>query len=332
MRWDSRQLEALAAVVTEGSFDAAARALHVTPSAVSQRIRALENAAGSVLVRRARPVVATASGQALLRLARQTELLGAEVAAELGADDAGDSSRDQAGERADSAPDSFVTVPLAVSADSLATWVLSALAQVDGITFDLHRADDSRTADLLREGVVMAAVTSQTAQVQGCRSTPLGIMRYRPACTRAFARRWFPHGPTPEALDAAPVVVFDRTDDLQDMYLRERAPDARPPRHHVPSTVEYEETIRLGLGWGMLLDRPTIGGLEDGTGGGITLLEADAVLDVPLHLQQWKLRSTVLDRVTAALRKEATRELLPASNLDVPPSLTPIQAFRTSES
>ena len=99
MRWDSRQLEALAAVVAEGSFDAAARALHVTPSAVSQRIRALENAAGSVLVRRARPVVATTSGQALLRLARQTELLGAEVAAELGADDPGEDRGREAGGR-----------------------------------------------------------------------------------------------------------------------------------------------------------------------------------------------------------------------------------------
>jgi LysR family transcriptional regulator, chromosome initiation inhibitor len=310
MRWDSRQLEALAAVVTEGSFDAAARALHLTPSAVSQRIRALENSAGSVLVRRARPVVATPSGQTLLRLARQTELLGAEVAAELGADDP---ARPGGAPGADGgASDSLVTVPLAVSADSLATWVLTALAQVEGVTFDLHRADDSRTADLLREGVVMAAVTSQTAQVQGCRSAPLGIMRYRPACTRAFAQRWFPHGPTPDALAAAPVVVFDRTDDLQDTYLREHAPHARPPRHHVPSTVEYEETIRLGLGWGMLLERPPLGGLHEGTGGGITTLEPDAVLDVPLHLQQWKLRSAVLDRVTDALRKEATRKLLPA--------------------
>jgi LysR family transcriptional regulator (chromosome initiation inhibitor) len=312
MRWDSRQLEALAAVVAEGSFDAAARALHVTPSAVSQRIRALENAAGSVLVRRARPVVATASGQALLRLARQTELLGAEIAAELGADDPhGHPDGHSDGREADGGtPATFVTVPLAVSADSLATWVLPALAQVEGVTFDLHRADDSRTADLLREGVVMAAVTSQTAQVQGCRSTPLGIMRYRPACTRAFARRWFPHGPTPEALAAAPVVVFDRTDDLQDMFLRGRAPGARPPRHHVPSTVEYEESIHLGLGWGMLLDTPSLGGRA--AGDDIALLEPGTTVDVPLHLQQWKLRSTVLDRVTAALRKEATRELLPA--------------------
>lgn len=308
MRWDSRQLEALAAVVAEGSFDAAARALHVTPSAISQRIRALENAAGSVLVRRARPVVATASGQALLRLARQTELLGAEVAAELGADDPREHPDGQGADGG--APGGFVTVPLAVSADSLATWVLPALAQVEGVTFDLHRADDSRTADLLREGVVMAAVTSQTAQVQGCRSTPLGVMRYRPACTRAFARRWFPHGPTAEALAAAPVIVFDRTDDLQDMFLRERAPGARPPRHHVPSTVEYEESIYLGLGWGMLLDTPSLGGRA--AGDDVALLEPGTTVDVPLHLQQWKLRSAVLDRVTAALRKEATRELLPA--------------------
>jgi len=299
MRWDSRQLEALAAVVAEGSFEAAARVLHVTPSAVSQRIRALETAAGSVLVRRARPVAATAAGQALLRLARQTELLGAEVAAELGA---GTTPRSGG----------FVTVPLAVSADSLATWVLPALTRVEGVTFDLHRADDSRTADLLREGVVMAAVTSQTTTVQGCRSTPLGVMRYRPACTRAFARRWFPHGATPQALDAAPVVVFDRTDDLQDSYLRDRAPRARPPRHHVPSTAEFEETVRLGLGWGMLLERPAVGGLPDGGGdSGIVPLEPETVVDVPLHLQQWKLRSAVLDRVAEALRKEATRSLLP---------------------
>ena len=309
MRWDSRQLEALAAVIAEGSFDAAAHALRVTPSAVSQRIRALENEAGSVLVRRARPVVATTSGQALLRLARQTELLGAEVAAELGTDGTSRADKDRAS-GAGGARDSFVTVPLAVSADSMATWVLPALAQVDGVCFDLHRADDSRTTDLLREGVVMAAVTSQTVQVQGCRSTRLGTMRYRPACTRAFAERWFPDGPTPDALDAAPVVVFNRADDLQDSYLREHAPGARPPRHHVPSSVEYRETIRLGLGWGMLLDRPSVGGLRPGAEDEITPLEPDAVLDIPLHLQRWKLRSAVLDRVTSALHKEASRQLL----------------------
>ena len=43
----------LATVLDEGSLDAAARRLHVTPSAVSQRIKALEEHVGRVLLVRA---------------------------------------------------------------------------------------------------------------------------------------------------------------------------------------------------------------------------------------------------------------------------------------
>lgn len=316
MRWDSRQLEALAAVVTEGSFDAAARALHVTPSAVSQRVRALENAAGSVLVRRTRPVAPTDPGRTLLRLARQVELLGAEASRELGPRDADDDP--------DGTPPRPVTVPIAVNADSLATWVMPALARVDGVCFDLHRDDQDRTVDLLPAGVVMAAITSQREPVQGCTSTFLGVTRYRPAATREVVDRWFPDGPTLEALGRAPMLVFNRADDLQDAWLRQRAAAAGstpgaaldPPRHHVPSTPEYVDGIRRGLGWGMWGPLPGPGarfGMLDGgpgdPGGQVVLLDADAVVDVPIYLQQWKLRSTVLDRVAEALRHEARRAL-----------------------
>lgn len=323
MRWDSAQLEALGAVVAEGSFDAAARALHLTPSAMSQRIRALENAAGSVLVKRTRPVEPTTTGQTLLRLARQVELLGAEASAELGA--AGD------------ARGARTTVPIAVNADSLATWILPALSTVEGVCFDLHRADQDRTAELLPRGVVMMAVTSQAEPVQGCSSVPLGAMTYRPVASPSFARRWFHGGPTREALSAAPVVIFDRADDLQDRYLRSRGASG-PPRHYVPSSIEYVEAVRLGLGWGMLPELqagpsgPPGQGLPGPCGrhasgpsgppgppsgypladtGDLVAVDPDAVVDVALHLQQWKLRSAVLDRVSAALRAEAGRRLRP---------------------
>ena len=59
---DSVQLATFQAVVETGSFEAAARQLHVTPSAVSQRIKALEGSVGQVLVRRAKPCTATAAG------------------------------------------------------------------------------------------------------------------------------------------------------------------------------------------------------------------------------------------------------------------------------
>lgn len=312
MRWDSGQLEALAAVVAEGSFEAAARSLHVTPSAVSQRIRALENAAGGVLVRRTRPVEPTEPGRTLLRLARQVELLGAEAARELGPAATGSPE----GSPDDARP---VTVPLAVNADSLATWVMPALARVDGVCFDLHTADQDRTVDLLPAGVVMAAITSQREPVQGCSSVPLGVMRYRPAAARSVVGRWFPDGPTIEALDRAPMVVFARTDDLQDRWLRDLAaaaggPVPGPPRHHVPSTAEFLEAIRLGLGWGMWgpIARPGARfPLVDDAADDVVMLDDHAAVDVTLHLQQWKLRSQVLDRVADALRAEARRTLLP---------------------
>ena len=82
MRIDGQQLAAFAAVIELGSFDAAAARLHVTPSAISQRIKALEQRVGQVLVVREKPCSATAAGVPLLRLAAQTALLEAETLAE----------------------------------------------------------------------------------------------------------------------------------------------------------------------------------------------------------------------------------------------------------
>ena len=102
MELDPAQLRALDATVREGTLEAAARALHVTPSAISQRLRALEIATGRILLVRTKPVRATESGQAVLRLARQVALLSADTARELG------------GERP---PDRPTSLPIAVNAD-----------------------------------------------------------------------------------------------------------------------------------------------------------------------------------------------------------------------
>src|SRR4051795_8420769 len=73
MDWDLAQLRAYAATIDHGSLEAAAGALHVTPSAVSQRLKALERAVGAVLLQRSRPVRPTEPGEEVLRLARQVE-------------------------------------------------------------------------------------------------------------------------------------------------------------------------------------------------------------------------------------------------------------------
>ncbi len=293
MDLDLAQLRALSAAVSEGTLEAAARALHVTPSAVSQRLRALEVATGRVLLVRSKPVRATESGLALLRLARQIDLLAGDALAEL---DVGPDGR--------TAP----TLPLAINADSLATWALPALAPLAGsVSFEIHRDDEAHTAALLRAGTVVAAITADPDPVAGCSVTRLGSMRYRPMAATASARRWFPEGATAEALARAPFVVFDRKDDLQHRYLRERVPGApRPPTHSVPSSADFLTAVRLGLGWGML---PDLQSRADEADGRLVDVDGAGAIDVTLHWQQWKLRSPSVDRVAAAVIAAARRHL-----------------------
>ncbi|PPK93393.1 LysR family transcriptional regulator (chromosome initiation inhibitor) [Kineococcus xinjiangensis] len=303
MDLDPGQLRALDVAVSQGTFEAAARALHVTPSAISQRIRALEIATGRVLLVRTRPVQVTDSGRVVLRLARQVALLAAEAARELGS-----------GPGDGEAPRQRPSVPVAVSADSLATWILPALAPLAAdLDLHLHREDQDRTTVLLREGSVMAAVTAEAEPVPGCRSVRLGAMRYRPMAAPGFAARWFSGGATPQALAEAPVVVFDRHDDLQHGFLRRRAdrpsPDApvEPPVHLVPSSEGFLTAVRLGMGWGMLPDLQSAPHERDGE-----LVDVDprGGVDVVLHWQQWKLRSQSLDRVAAAVGEAARQRLI----------------------
>ncbi|MEU0794393.1 LysR family transcriptional regulator ArgP [Amycolatopsis sp. NPDC005961] len=284
------QVRTLLAVVDEQSFDAAAAVLHVTPSAVSQRIKALEQRTGRVLLLRTKPISLTASGQVLIRFARSLAQLEQDAVSELGLDS------------------STRTLSIAVNADSLATWFLPSLSGVPAslsLAFDLQREDQDHTAALLREGLVMAAVTASPQPVQGCTSTRLGRMRYRAMASPAFIARWLT-SPLPTSLPAAPVIMFDRKDDLQDRFLRSltRRRTFTPVRHHIPASESFVEAVAAGLGWGMI---PELQAAPRGDA--LADLAPDRPLDVPLHWQQWKLDSPALATVANAVAAGAGKAL-----------------------
>jgi LysR family transcriptional regulator, chromosome initiation inhibitor len=284
------QLDALVAIVAHGSFEAAARELHVTPSAVSQRIRALEAAAGQVLITRGAPCRPTPHGEWLVRLGRQTRLLYAEASQALSAA-------------------AVVELPVAVNADSLAVWFHDVLAEVagwDGTALRLRVEDQGYSQELLRTGDVLAAVTSDPAAVQGCTATPLGALRYLPAATPAVAARWR-RGPGPDWA-AMPAVVFNDKDDLQYDLLRRYDVGAGPPVvHQVPSSADFYAAVRLGLGWGMLPEPQARAPLATGE----LVRLSDDVIDVPLYWQRWRLDSPRLGALTAVVGRAAARHLRP---------------------
>ncbi|CAL9355043.1 LysR family transcriptional regulator ArgP [Streptomyces sp. enrichment culture] len=287
------QVRTLLAVVDEGTFDAAAAALHVTPSAVSQRVKALEQRTGRVLLLRTKPVRPTESGEVVVRFARQLARLERDARAELGMREAGEATR----------------VSVAVNADSLATWFLPALTRVrqePRLFFELRREDEDHTAALLREGLVMAAVTSSPDPVPGCSVRPLGRMRYLAVASPQFAARHLT-GPLTELLPEAPVVVFDRRDDFQDGFVRRLVgTPASAARHYVPTSEGFAEAVAAGLGWGLLPEAQALPLLGTGR---LVPLAPDRPVDAALYWQQWKLDSPALAEVADVVAREAGRAL-----------------------
>ncbi len=308
MQLDSRQLAAFAAVLREGSFDAAARTLHLTPSAVSQRIKGLEERLGRVLIRRGSPCLATEAGESLQRHAQQLQLLEAQALASFGLGGAAPRARGDA---------AATPLPLAVAvnADSLATWFMPALAALresHDVCLDLHVEDQDHSSELLRQGRVLAAVSAEPVPVQGCRVRPLGRMRYLAVASPAFMRRFFPEGLSDAALARAPCNVFNQKDQLQARFLR-RLSRRRlaPPQHRVPGTHGFIHAAVQGLGWGMNPDVLVAPLLDSGE---LVEIAPGQSLDVALYWQHWSLEAQVLRALTAAVVSAAEGALRPLSS------------------
>ncbi len=287
---DYAALNALATVVREGSFERAARALNVTPSAVSQRVKLLEERIGGALLVRGQPCVATEAGLQLCRHVERVGMLEHELRDALPVLGAG-----EAGER--------VTVRVAVNADSLATWFVGAAAffsQQHGALLDLTVDDQDHTAERLRSGAVLAAVTALAQPVAGCNSEALGTMHYVAAASPAFVQSHFAKGVGARTLAQAPSLVFDRKDALQARWVRRICHrEVETPRHWLPSPQAFVEAARAGMGWGMHPLSMVAQALRDGL---LVELVPGSRLPVPLYWQQARAAPRLLARLGDCVR------------------------------
>lgn len=295
MQFDPDHLNALAHILRRGSFELAAEELSVTPSAISQRIRALEDRVGAVLINRGTPCSATPTGARIAKHAEDIGLLEAQLARDLGL-------------HGQPRP---TVLRIAVNADSLSTWFLPALAQVDGVLFDLVIDDEGHSADWLKRGDVSAAVTALPKPAAGCNAYPLGALRYFATASPGFMARWFAGGVTRETAARAPCLTYSSKDSLQRAWLDQHlGAGLHPPAHVMPSTQAFIDAARLGLGWGMNPEALLGPALHDGSL--VTLLEA-APLDVELNWQVSRIMATPLAPLTQAVRRAAATGLRPAA-------------------
>jgi LysR family transcriptional regulator (chromosome initiation inhibitor) len=288
------QLAAFVAVLEEGSFESAARRLSVTPSAVSQRIKALEDRLGQVLVVRQTPCRPTPAGERLLRRVRPMQALEAEALADF----------------LPTQDSSARSVAIAVNDDSLQTWFLGALSRLHrqyGYLFDIRVDDQDHTLGMLRDGSVLGAVTSEAKPIQGCNVHPLGAMRYYAIASPEFAAEHFGGRIDAGTLSSAPLIVFNRKDELQWRFIR-RITRARlsPPVHYLPTSTGFVEAAALGLGWCLAPESLVTPLLETKR---IVILDPARWLDVPLYWQHAAVRSATLENIGRALQDAAAGSL-----------------------
>lgn len=289
---DYRLVEAFAAVVAEGGFEKAAGVLHVTQSAISQRVKLLEERVGSILLVRSSPPRPTESGREMLRHYRQVKRLEEDLGA---GSDSGE----------------YTTLPVGINADSLATWFFPAIGDyldTERVLLDLSADDQAETHRLLRGGDVLGCISDRSEPIQGCRVEYLGDMDYYLYATKSYIKNWFSNDVTLEAMERAPMLIFNRKDVMHSVLLAEKL--GRPPSgyraFYLPSSEKFAPMIASGRVCGMLPDQQAAEYVERGE---LVDVLPGHVFTVALHWHCWNLESGPLTRFTEALVAGARREL-----------------------
>ncbi len=285
--FDYKLIEALAIVAREGGFDKAARALYITQSAVSQRVKLLEELTGQVLIARSTPPQVTSAGRKLLKHYLQVKRLEDDLMGEIG----------------DPVSKGVASIAVGINADSLATWFLDAIQSFlleERVVLDIRVDDQEQTHRLLKDGDVMGCISTQEQPMQGCRIEYLGRMNYHMMAAPGFAARWFPNGLAIEEVRRAPALIFDRKDELHHKLLQQALAEvpASIPTNYVPSVEKFTEIIALGLAYGMLPHQQSTPLVHTGQ---IINLSPDCCVSVKLYWHCWSLKSKLLNKFTDQL-------------------------------
>ena len=174
---------------------------------------------------------------------------------------------------------------------------------------DVAVDDQDHTCEWLRNGTVLAAVTGTARPATGCASQPLGAMRYVAVCSPAFRAQHFAAGVGAGTLARAPALVFNTKDALQARWVQRLC--HRPvelPRHYLPSSHAFVSASLAGMGWGM---NPLVMVQPHLDSGALVELLPDTPLDVPLHWQQARAASQLLEGLTRQVVQAARASLLP---------------------
>jgi len=205
---DYKLLQSLDAIIAEQSFDGASKRLNITQSAISQRIKQLEEQCTQPVLVRGTPLKVTDLGAKLLNHYQQVIQLETDLLVDINPEKS-------------LAP---VTIAIALNADSIASWFIPAIADVlkiHNIELDLHVINESISHELIKDGKAFAAISDKPTGSPKTKVTPIGNIVYKLCAHPSFRDKHFPNGLNADSLSSAPGINYDHMDNMHYNYIEQ---------------------------------------------------------------------------------------------------------------
>ena len=190
---------------------------------------------------------------------------------------------------------------IAINADSVVTWWADAVAdicQTEEVLLDLVIEDQEVGLKRLRDGDVAACLCATPNPIAGARCLHVGDMSYQPLASPSYAARFFPEGPSAEAFQKAPAIVFGPHDQLQHQFLAQCGYQGHFPYHLCPSSEGFVRLAMAGIGYGMIPQRQAAEQLQAGQ---LVSIAPGQGLTVPLYWHYWRHSGQLIQRLTERL-------------------------------
>lgn len=291
---DYRGIEALYTVQELQSFEAAAKKLHITQSAVSQRIKNLETHYGEPVLIRILPYKPTHLGESLICHFKRICLL--------------ERSLEQQLAHTKVKPH----VSIALNRDSLETWFLDLIERTNifnNVTLEIIADDQELTLDYLRKGLVSACLSTSEKAIIGGSVTFLGNMEYLLVASPEFIEHYFSDKDQKKCLLNAPAIKFDKNDKLHERYLEKffGLNGGGLSFHIVPSVRGFKKYILLGYGYGLI---PKLDILKELKNKKLLQLHKDKVWKIPLYWHYWDIESQFYKKFNLDIIHEVKNKFL----------------------
>lgn len=272
---DYRGIEALYVVQELQSFEAAAKKLKITQSAISQRIKNLEAYYGEPALIRTLPYRPTRLGKELIGHFKRISLLEEELDRQL------DPTK------------GLPHVSIALNRDSLETWFLDFIEEKDlfnKIVLEIIADDQELTLNYLKNGLVSACLSTTPKEIVAGEVHFLGNMEYVLAASPHFVKKYFSGKSNKQSLNAAPAIKFDLNDKLHERYVEHffGLNGDELNFHIMPSVRGFKKFVIAGYGYALI---PTVDIQDELKRGELISIFPDKVWQVPLYWHCWSIQS-----------------------------------------